>query len=176
MRVAKSGNQVLSCNSSGGECTDGTCVWGEQIALLSDKAAGCKNGQLCCKNITGPEELIPSPECKDKAPGARCDDKELMYCDAGGQCVIKCEFCAKNFDTEFGRTICYGNDEKLKKYFTAQGNTIHKYSCGCTLAECTPARRANGTCLPNDCLSTTKATDSNYMCCIRDLIPATTTP
>ena len=159
-RIARGGTVVLSCTANKGECIDKTCKIG-QVALLSDQAAGCKEGQICCRDLFTDEQPA-SPECKNKALGAQCDDKGFMYCDAALQCVSKCEFCAKNFDTEFGRSTC----AKDVKYFQSHSKDIHTYTCGCTLANCTAPKINNGTCLQKYCPSAA-TTDSSYMCCIK---------
>jgi hypothetical protein len=162
-RIVKGGTATLSCTANRGECiSDKTCKIG-QIALLSDQAAGCEKGQICCRDLFTDEQPA-SPECKSKAIGAQCDDKGLMYCDAALQCVTKCEFCAKNFGTEFGRSTC----AKDVKYFQNHSKDIHTYTCGCSAANCTTTKINNGTCLPKYCPApSANSADSNYMCCVK---------
>ena len=151
-KVAKGSTKVLECKNNGGQCVDGTCDFGKQIPALSDKAAGCGSGQICCINVTN--DKPKDPDCENLKPGAVCGANNYGYCDYALQCVSKCTFCATNAGQEYAKTIC-------KDKFDFSG-----FSCQCTGAECTAEMMNKGKCIPNYCPSSTPA-DTDFACCKR---------
>lgn len=157
-KVMKGGTKVLECNANGGDCVTGTCDFATQIPALSDKAAGCESGELCCINITKSAPPI-NPKCANasdnfnKNKATPCGTR--MYCDTGSQCVTQCEFCAKNFYTVEGRPVCgTGDDAKPKNTIFENMNYANKaLSCNCTKAQC-DTKTKTGECISLFCPTT----------------------
>jgi len=148
-KVVKGNTQILQCNANGGQCVTGTCDWGSQVPALSDKAAGCKSGQLCCINISQSTPI--DPICENETLGFKCGS--LQYCSAAKTCISKCEFCQANSDYE---SIC----GKSNVYETGV------YKCRCTLSQCQKGTNINdGNCIPNYCPSKDSQASDYMWCC-----------
>jgi hypothetical protein len=163
-KTMRSSNKILECTANGGKCTLGTCDFGTQIPMLSDKAAGCHKDEICCVNVT--QSKPPAdPKCENKAPGTSCDtlatptSQHLMYCDWSSQCVSRCDFCTHNFGTD---------EVEQKKICIVPGNAnfnFEGYKCGCTRAECVDSKGVwKSNCISNYCPSNTKE-NTDYACC-----------
>jgi len=161
-KVMKGGTKVLDCKANGGDCVPGTCDFSTQIPALSDKAAGCQSGELCCINITK-SNVTADPACKGLTWGDSCDKSKLMFCDKALQCVSKCDFCNIYFDRPDKNIVSICNP---KKNTATVFETIHKngkiVSCSCTKAQC-DTKTKTGECIPGLCPSSTDA--SKYACC-----------
>ncbi|MGV8086318.1 MAG: hypothetical protein ACP5N1_01680 [Candidatus Woesearchaeota archaeon] len=146
-KVVKGNTTVLLCEKNGGECVKGTCDFGTQLPMLSDKAAGCKSGELCCINITQsvPIDLL----CENKTEGDKCGDSNIMYCGASKTCIPKCDFCNNHQEHADCKDIEFKRGD---------------YSCQCSSAQCTPEQISKGNCITNLCPSDTE-TASDYRCC-----------
>jgi hypothetical protein len=138
-RFVTGGTKALQCTANGGQCTRGTCNFPNQIPALSDQAAGCKKGELCCINITRSKPIDPmcmNAEGSAALPvGTECDDN--MYCDMAQVCVDRCEFCSTNINNPLYvddiKNICGPTSlDDLKKKFSRPG----RYTCSCTDAYC----------------------------------------
>lgn len=131
-KVMKGSTKIMECTTNGGECVDGTCKWGKQVPALSDKAAGCNKGQICCINITQSEKQA-DPLCLNGSSnrtvtiGTSC--KSGYYCDAAHQCVTRCEFCSTNYAEFSTSPIC----RSAVTNFTQIGKRM---TCACNVTEC----------------------------------------
>ena len=92
--------------------------------MLSEKAAGCGKGEICCINIQK-DKPPADPKCLNKTLGYKCGD--ASYCDFGSQCISKCEFCALNSQTD---EVMQLNPIVCEKNFVYTG-----FSCKCTKAD-----------------------------------------
>ncbi len=153
-KVAKGNTQVLKCTANGGQCVAGTCDWKSQIPALSDKAAGCLTGELCCINITQSKPEIDKACENESNVGNSCGIRQ--YCTEAHTCVSQCEFCA--IPTFKDKPACQA---KASSY-----NTGTTYSCQCTNAQCSAENIKSGKCIPGVCPRDIKETTaSDYMCC-----------
>jgi hypothetical protein len=165
-RFVKGGVKVLECKAQGGDCVAGTCSFPNQIPALSEKAAGCGRGELCCINITRTRPIDPlcmNAEGTTPLPiGTECDDN--MYCDMAQVCVDKCEFCSKNVNnlqySQKVKDICGIMSQEDKNKFTKGGI----FGCSCTGVECAANRTK---CVPNYCPGHDDATAPDYACCTK---------
>lgn len=161
-KTMKGTTKILECSSNGGECIKGTCDWGKQVPALSDKAAGCEKGQICCINITKGES-VPDPKCESKKIGTACGEGTSLNgyrCDAGNQCVTLCEFCSansKSSDTTIAG-LCKKKPTDADNF--AKGGL---FSCSCASTECTAAKQRDGTCIINYCPTDLGST----VCCVK---------
>jgi hypothetical protein len=161
-KIMKGSTVMLECTANGGQCKVNTCDFGTQVPMLGNKAAGCKNGEICCINVNR-EMPKPDPLCNGLVFGEKCDEKKNFYCDWALQCVSRCEFCSKNWGTDevkakYDKGIC---DPTVKSY--------EGFSCKCTKSECDTKLKAD----KNSCILDSvnmycpglKAIDQNYACC-----------
>jgi hypothetical protein len=171
----KGGTKVLDCKANGGDCVPGTCDITYQLPALSDKAAGCGDGQLCCINITPSKHQI-DPACAKLKFGDSCG--KLMYCDGGLKCITKCEFCAINFNAPEGRPDCnvkIKNVDTINPFFQNISNMRKTLSCGCTKIQC-DAKTKTGECSTAGYCPSVSSTAQNYACCTPpDTTTSTTT-
>jgi hypothetical protein len=159
-KVMKGGTKVLECKTNGGDCVAGTCDFATQIPALSDKAAGCKSGELCCINIT--KSKPADPKCANLTVGEGCG--KVMFCDAALQCVTKCEFCTNNFWTVEGRKVC-GTENNNNPIFETNDGIGKKLSCNCTQKQCTD--KGTNSCISGFCpRAAAETTAKDYACCI----------
>jgi hypothetical protein len=166
-KVMKGGTKVLECHANGGECVTGTCDFATQVPALSDKAAGCKSGELCCINITKSKPV--DPLCANKTVGAPCNNSKVMFCDAAPKCVSKCDFCNNNFNTVEGRPICGLTKDPLvlNPVFEINKKNGKMLSCSCTSKQCTDKKGLKDPeCISNFCpRASAETTASDYACC-----------
>jgi len=88
--TVKGSTKIVDCKAQGGTCTQGTCDISKQIPMLSDKAAGCNSGEICCKNVV--TEPTVDKLCEGKADGDKCDKG---YCTPGGHiCLSLADYCS----------------------------------------------------------------------------------
>jgi hypothetical protein len=149
-KVVNGSTKVLQCTANGGECRVGTCDFASQLPALSDKAAGCQKGEICCINIT--QGITEDPLCKDHKDGEACGTDNLHFCSVGGkQCVTKCEFCSINPTHENCKDKASLNLFKTGTY---------AYSCKCTEDQCVGKIDIKGgsECIRNYC-------PGNEVCC-----------
>ena len=151
----KGGVNSIKCTRSGGTC-ENTCDRFTQYVFLSGKAAGCEEEQVCCIDVNKPKPA--DPRCAKLSEGAYCDDKKLMVCNVGSQCISKCEYCSVNYGTTKGKTIC--NSETNTIFESADKNNM-KLSCACSEAVCSSK---SGSCIADYCPGTDK-TANDYVCC-----------
>lgn len=159
--------KILECTQQGGECVVGTCAFPSQIPFLSDKAAGCDVGKLCCINVTRRpiDPLCMNAEGTAPLPvGMECDDN--MFCDQAQVCVTRCELCSKNYNfmqtNELINTACKDVVTPDAKEKFGKGDL---YSCRCTQEECNNISKrcvtSNGLCINED------AAAQDYSCCAK---------
>ena len=174
-KIVTGSTVILKCNKNGGDCVSGTCNWLTQVPALSDNAAGCKSGQLCCINITLPDTKDPNCEGKKVGDPCRTDESPLYYCGPGLVCMSRCEYCAVVWGDSTLNKVCVAAD--IPKFKSVNNpSATNKFVCACSKTECTDAMQKAGTCIISDyCPSTTPAT----YCCLTDpakhVIPTTST-
>jgi hypothetical protein len=173
-KIVKGTTVILKCNKNGGECVPGTCNWLTQVPALSDNAAGCKSGELCCINITLPETKDPYCEGKNIGDACRTDENTNYYCDPGLVCKTRCEYCATvRGDPQWSKP-CDAID--IPKFKAVNNPTpTNQFVCACNKTECSQADINSGKCILGYCPSTNPAT----YCCLTDpakhVIPTTNT-
>jgi len=171
------GTKVLECTKQGGQCTVGTCNFPSQIPALSDKAAGCGRGELCCLNVTRSEPMDPlcmNAEGNSPLPvGTECEDN--MFCDIAQVCVDRCEFCSKNannmqYNDQVKKICARMTAEAIEKF--GKGSS---YSCSCTQTECNADRGIKcvegtiGDPNPSRYCLQTDVNAPDYACCAKGL-------
>ena len=173
-KIVTGSTVILKCNKNGGDCVSGTCNWLTQVPALSDNAAGCKSGQLCCINITLPDTKDPNCEGKKVGDPCRTDESSLYYCGPGLVCMSRCEYCAVVWGDSTLNKVCVAAD--IPKFKSVNNpSATNKFVCACSKTECTDAMQKAGTCIPGYCPSTKPET----YCCLTDpakhVIPTTST-
>jgi hypothetical protein len=145
-----------------------------QVPALSDNAAGCKSGQLCCINITLPDTKDPNCEGKNEGDPCRTDESPLYYCGPGDVCMSRCEYCAAVRGDPKWSKPCAAID--IPKFVKVNNPSLtNQFVCACSKTECPQADIDSGKCIPGYCPSTSPAT----YCCLTDpakhVIPTTST-
>jgi hypothetical protein len=157
---------IIKCKNQDGVCAS-KCQFPTQVAWLSDRAAGCDRGELCCINITRSKPIDPmctNAEGTEPLPfGTECDDG--MYCDMAQVCVNLCEFCSTNVNNKQYENVV---KERCSRMTDADKKKFEKgmvFTCGCTQKECTDA--------PDKCVfgycptPAEEVTAPDYACCVK---------